>query len=85
MKDARIENLQSATATTSELQRQQIELLRRLDRVNSRGGIDRQLAARLESFELAFRMQADIGTNTIRSEKIMANWQPNAICRLPVC
>ncbi|WP_442509160.1 DUF1501 domain-containing protein [Novipirellula sp. SH528] len=60
MKNARIENLASATATTPKLQQLQLELLHKLDAANAGAtGLDAQLAARLESFELAFRMQME--------------------------
>ncbi len=60
MKNAKIENLSSASATTAELQKLQLKLMRDLDRSNAvDSAIDAQLSARLESFELAFRMQAE--------------------------
>ncbi len=60
MKDVKIENLTSATETTSELQRRQIDLLRNLDQANAGPrDVDQALIARLQSFELAFRMQAE--------------------------
>ncbi len=60
MKDAKIDNLHSAGATTTQLQQRQIEMLRQLDQINARSSdIDRELAARLQSFELAFRMQTE--------------------------
>ncbi|EMI20058.1 protein containing DUF1501 [Rhodopirellula maiorica SM1] len=60
MKNARIENLASATATTPKLQQLQLDLLHKLDAANAgSAGLDAQLAARLESFELAFRMQME--------------------------
>ncbi|GAA5507225.1 DUF1501 domain-containing protein [Novipirellula caenicola] len=60
MKNAKIENLASATATTPKLQQLQLDLLHKLDAANAGPeGLDAQLAARLESFELAFRMQME--------------------------
>jgi hypothetical protein len=54
-----IENIRSPHATAT-MQRHQLDLLRELnlDHYRSRGG-DPRLEARLESFELAFRMQLD--------------------------
>lgn len=60
MKNARIENLASATATSPKLQQLQLDLLHKLDAAKAgSAGLDSQLAARLESFELAFRMQME--------------------------
>ncbi|WP_372721915.1 DUF1501 domain-containing protein [Novipirellula sp.] len=60
MKNAKIENLASATATTPKLQQLQLDLLHKLDASKAgSAGLDSQLAARLESFELAFRMQME--------------------------
>ena len=54
-----IENIRSPHATAT-MQRQQLDLLRRLNRAHERNrGDHSRLEARLESFELAFRMQMD--------------------------
>jgi hypothetical protein len=60
MKSARIENLVNESVSP-ELQRKQIELLGDLDRLKRAGTsarIESELDARIESFELAFRMQS---------------------------
>ena len=60
MKDARIENLGSGGAAASKLQRMQLDLMRKLDHSNAFSGqLDAEIAARMNSFELAFRMQAE--------------------------
>ncbi|MDF1845299.1 MAG: DUF1501 domain-containing protein [Rubripirellula sp.] len=56
-KDARFEYLENANLSSSE-QRLQLNLLRRLHDMRQEGGVNRsELDARLQSFELAFRMQ----------------------------
>lgn len=60
MKKAKIENLTN-DSVSQELQRKQIELLGDLDRLKRPGSaarIESDLDARIESFELAFRMQS---------------------------
>lgn len=60
MKNARIENLQPADASAADLQSMQLELMRRIDHSNAIGqDVDAEIAARMRSFELAFRMQAE--------------------------
>jgi hypothetical protein len=55
-----IENIKSPTSTTKE-QRRQLDLLLELNRKHEqkRGGTDAALEARIQSFELAYRMQMD--------------------------
>ncbi len=53
-----IENIRSPHATTSQ-QRHQLELLRQLNQEHRERRIDRRLDARIQSFELAFRMQME--------------------------
>jgi hypothetical protein len=58
MKEARIENIVGAGEEQLKLQRMQLDLMRSLDRSDaSSGQIDSEIAARMDSFELAFRMQ----------------------------
>ncbi|WP_084426971.1 DUF1501 domain-containing protein [Roseimaritima ulvae] len=60
MKNAKIENLTSFSNTPAELQRRQLAMLRELDQAKAGSGeIDAALSARLESFELAYRMQTE--------------------------
>ncbi|MCA9137518.1 MAG: DUF1501 domain-containing protein [Planctomycetales bacterium] len=60
MKNAGIENLQPADASSTVLQGMQLELMRELDRSNAISQhVDSEIAARMQSFELAFRMQAE--------------------------
>ncbi len=56
--DRLIENIRSANATAPE-QRRQLDLLRLLNEGHRRQRIDPRLEARIESFELAFRMQTE--------------------------
>jgi hypothetical protein len=56
--DKLIENIRSPHATSS-VQRQQLDLLRRLNQEHRQPRIDDRLDARIESFELAFRMQME--------------------------
>ena len=58
MKTARIENLQAPLGISQASQQQQIQLMRELSYLHSEGnGLDSELEARINSFELAFRMQ----------------------------
>ena len=67
--DKLIENIKSPHATAG-IQRRQLEMLRRLNGLHGAGRDDPRLAARIQSFELAFRMQMeaadafDIGNET---------------------
>ena len=56
--DRLIENIRSPHATP-EAQRQQLDLLRTLNQEHRRERLDPRLEARIESFELAFRMQTE--------------------------
>ena len=56
--DKLIENISSPHATT-EIQRRQLELLRQMNRAHHEGRQDGRLDARIQSFELAFRMQME--------------------------
>jgi hypothetical protein len=56
--DRLIENIRSPHATP-EAQRQQLDLLRTLNQEHRRERLDPRLDARIESFELAFRMQTE--------------------------
>ncbi|MGC1276180.1 MAG: DUF1501 domain-containing protein [Planctomycetaceae bacterium] len=56
--DKLIENIRSPHAT-AESQRRQLELLRSMNDEHRESRIDRRLDARIESFELAFRMQTE--------------------------
>ena len=56
--DRLIENIRSPHATP-EAQRRQLDLLRTLNETHRRGRLDPRLDARIESFELAFRMQTE--------------------------
>jgi len=56
--DELIENIKSPHATT-EAQRRQLDLLRRLNADHRSARLDPRLDARIESFELAFRMQIE--------------------------
>jgi hypothetical protein len=53
-----MENIRSRHATT-EVQRRQLDLLSQLNREHAESRIDRRLESRIESFELAFRMQTE--------------------------
>ena len=53
-----IENIRSPHATT-DIQQHQLTLLRKLESVRSQSPIDSRMEARIESFELAFRMQSE--------------------------
>lgn len=53
-----IENIRSPHAT-KQTQRQQLDLLQRMNSQHQASRIDERLAARMESFELAFRMQME--------------------------
>src|SRR6056297_353171 len=60
MKNAKIENLVSSGTTSDALQKRQLQLMRELDQYRSpTSELDAQIAARMESFELAFRMQTE--------------------------
>lgn len=60
MKNARIENLGNASHQSGQTQRMQLDLMRQFDLSNTQSGrLDSEIAARLQSFELAFRMQAE--------------------------
>jgi hypothetical protein len=54
---APIDNLTRDSRLTDRQQRRQLDLLRRLNRHQPRNEADSELAARIESFELAYRMQ----------------------------
>jgi hypothetical protein len=56
--DKLIENIKSPHATVG-IQRRQLEMLRRLNGLHGTGREDPRLAARIQSFELAFRMQIE--------------------------
>ena len=56
--DRLIENIRSPHATP-EAQRRQLDLLRTLNQAHRRDRLDPRLDARIESFELAFRMQTE--------------------------
>lgn len=56
--DRLIENIRSPHATP-EAQRKQLDLLRTLNKAHRRERLDPRLDARIESFELAFRMQTE--------------------------
>jgi hypothetical protein len=56
--DRLIENIRSPHSTP-EAQRRQLDLLRTLNEAHRRERLDPRLDARIESFELAFRMQAE--------------------------
>jgi uncharacterized protein (DUF1501 family) len=56
--DRLIENIRSPHATP-EVQRKQLDLLRALNQEHRRERLDPRLDARIESFELAFRMQTE--------------------------
>ena len=56
--DKLIENIKSPHATTA-IQRRQLELLRQMNNRYGSGRDDPRLAARIQSFELAFRMQIE--------------------------
>ncbi len=56
--DRLIENIRSPHAT-QESQRRQLDLLRRINLAHRSGRLDPRLDARIESFELAFRMQTE--------------------------
>jgi hypothetical protein len=56
--DKLIENIKSLHATPS-IQRRQLEILRKLNGLHGSGRDDPRLAARIQSFELAFRMQIE--------------------------
>ena len=56
--DRLIENIRSPHATP-EAQRRQLDLLRTLNQAHRRERLDPRLDARIESFELAFRMQTE--------------------------
>ncbi|MDZ4286900.1 MAG: DUF1501 domain-containing protein [Prosthecobacter sp.] len=56
--DKLIENIRSPHATTM-VQRQQLDLLQRLNLEHRQGRLDERLDARIQSFELAFRMQIE--------------------------
>jgi hypothetical protein len=53
-----IENIRSPHATT-DIQQHQLTLLRKLESLRSQSPIDSRMEARIESFELAFRMQSE--------------------------
>lgn len=60
MKGAKIENLVGGGAATAKTQLKQLELMRKLDQSHAIAGhIDEEIAARMRSFELAFRMQTE--------------------------
>lgn len=56
--DKLIENIRSPHATSA-VQRQQLDLLQRLNLEHRQGRLDDRLDARIKSFELAFRMQME--------------------------
>jgi hypothetical protein len=56
--DRLIENITSAHATP-EMQRRQLDFLQKINAEHSAGRIDPRLEARIQSFELAFRMQTE--------------------------
>ncbi len=63
MKDSRIENVGSNSADWRSMQRRQLDLMHKLEHSNAIDGqIDSEIASRLSSFELAFRMQAETST-----------------------
>jgi hypothetical protein len=53
-----MENIRSKHATTAE-QRRQLDLLSQLNREHAEARIDQRLESRIQSFELAFRMQTE--------------------------
>jgi hypothetical protein len=53
-----IENIRSPHATT-DIQQHQLALLRKLESVRTQGPTDSRMEARIQSFELAFRMQSE--------------------------
>lgn len=53
-----IENIRSPHAT-AEVQRRQLDLLQTLNQTHQQGRLDERLDARIQSFELAFRMQME--------------------------
>jgi hypothetical protein len=58
--DRLIENVRPAGAATLSAQRQQLDLLRRMNAAHQEGrATDPRLEARIQSFELAYRMQAE--------------------------